>query len=135
MSGFHSYNHGLVTSSKGMAIEFIKITGLDGATQTVDDGHSNLVLSCTKGSTGVYTITLNKPYPPALLAIVPAISSTSPTTDLIHPRYTDSSYSATAGTFEIHLINDDDSGAGVAVDGLAANILSVVVVFQRYTRL
>lgn len=133
--GYHSYNHGLVTSSKGLAIEFVKITGLDGATQTVDDGDSNLVLSCEKGATGVYTITLNKPYPPKLLLCHPSISSTSATTDLIHARYTDSSYSATAGTFTVHLVNDDDSGAGVAVDGGAANILTLVLVFNRYNNL
>src|SRR5689334_20873532 len=113
----HSYNHGLVTSSKGLAIEFVKITGLNGSTQTVDDGKSGLVLSCAKGSTGIYTVTLKKPYPPKILACIPSITSVSATTDLIHPRYKDASYSATAGTFEVHLINDDDSGAGVAVDG------------------
>lgn len=128
----HSYNHGMVTSSKGMAIEFAKITGLNSATQTVDDGRSGLLLSCAKGSTGVYTFTLNKPYPYDLLVCVPSISSTSATTDLIHARYKDASYSNSAGTFEVHLINDDDSGAGVAVDGLAANELHLVMVFRRY---
>src|SRR5574338_158837 len=132
---YHSYNHGLVTSSKGMAIEFVKITGLNGATQTVDDGNSNLVLSCTKGATGVYTVTLNKPYPPSLLACMPAISSTSPTTDLIPPRYKDASYDPDAGTFEVHLINDDDAAAGVAVDGGAANELHLMLVFGRYNHI
>lgn len=132
---FHSYNHGLVTSTKGMAIEFVKITDLHLATQAVNDGNSNLVLSCTKGATGIYTITLRKPWPPFLLACVPSISSTSAVTDLIHPRYKDASYSATAGTFEVHLINDDDVGPGVAVDGASANELHLMLVFERYKRI
>jgi hypothetical protein len=131
----HSYNHGLVTSSKGLAIEFVKITGLNGATQTVDDGDSGLVSGCAKGATGVYTVTLRTPRPPKLLACIPSVSSTSPTTDLIHARYKDASYSASAGTFEVHLVNDDDSGAGVAVDGGAANELHLVLIFNRYNNL
>lgn len=131
----HSYNHGLVTSSKGLAIEFVKVTGLNTSPNTVDDGDSGLILSCTKGATGIYTFTLNKPYPPKMLAVFPSITSTSATTDLIHARYKDASYSSTAGTFEIHLINDDDSGAGVAVDGGSANELHVILVFNRYKNL
>jgi len=131
----HSYNHGLVTSSKGLAVEFIKVTGLNTTPCTVDDGDSGLVLSCTHGATGIYTFTLTKPYPPKLHLVIPVISSTSATTDLIHARWTDSNYSATAGTFEIHLINDDDSGAGVAVDGSSANVLNLILVFNRYKNL
>lgn len=134
----HSYNHGLVTSSKGLAIEFIKITGLNvavGQLCTVDDGDSGLVLKCTHTATGVYTLTFTKPYPPKILAVIPSISSTSPTTDLIHARWTDGNYSSTAGTLELELINDDDAGTPVATDGLAANWLNVVLVFNRYKNL
>lgn len=138
--GFHSYNHGLVTSSKGMAIEFVKITNLDitpaaDAACDVDDGNSNLVSSVLHTATGIYSVQLNKPYPPSVVAVIPAISSTSATTDLIHPRYNNGSYSASAGTFEIHLINDDDSGAGVAVDGGADDELMLVLVFARYSNM
>jgi hypothetical protein len=126
----HSYNHGLVTSSKGLAIEFVKITGLNGATQTVDDGDSGIVTSCAKGATGIYTITLAKPRPPKLLACIPSISS-----DMIFARYKDASYNATAGTLEIHLINDDDAAAGVAVDGASTNELHVILIFNRYKNL
>ncbi len=136
----HSYNHGLVTSSKGLAIEFVKVTGLNvapgaSALCTVDDGDSGLVFKCVHGATGIYTFTLNKPYPPKILLCIPSISSTSATTDLIIPRYKDASYSSTAGTFEVHLVNDDDSGAGVAVAGGAANELNLVLVFNRYKNL
>jgi hypothetical protein len=134
----HSYNHGLVTSSKGLAIEFIKITGLNVAVSglcTVDDGDSGLVLKCVHTATGVYTLTFTKPYPPKVLAVIPSISSTSPTTDLIHARWTDGNYSSSAGTLELELINDDDAGTPVATDGLAANWLNVVLVFNRYKNL
>lgn len=134
----HSYNHGLVTSSKGLAIEFLKITGLNvavGQNCTVDDGDSGLVLRCVHTATGVYTLTFTKPYPPKILAVIPSISSTSATTDLIHARWTDGNYNSTAGTMELHLINDDDVTTGVAVDGAAANWLNVVLIFNRYKNL
>ncbi len=136
----HSYNHGLVTSSKGCAIEFVRVTNLDitpaaDAACDVEDGASNLVLTCITAATGVYSFTLNKPYPPGLLAVIPSISSTSATTDLIHARYNNGSYDPDAGTFEIHLVNDDDSGAGVAVAGGADDELNLILVFQRYTTL
>lgn len=134
---FHSYNHGLVTSSKGLAIEFVKMTGLNitpaaDAELTVDDGHANLVASAITAATGVITVQLNKPYPPSVVAVIPAISSTSATTDLIHARYNNGSYDSATGTFEIHLVNDDDTGAGVAVAGGANDELMVILVFARY---
>ena len=136
----HSYNHGLVTSSKGLAIEFVKVTGLDvapgvAATCTVDDGNSGLVFSVIHSATGIYDVTLVKPYPPKLLACIPSISSTSATTDLIHPRIDNAGYNATTGTFQVHLINDDDAGAGVAVAGGASDELMMILVFNRYNNL
>lgn len=141
MAQYHSYNHGLVTSTKGLAIEAAKITALDVAAGTgsthyctvAEQGNSNLIAHVEHTSTGIYTVQLNLPYPPALVICIPSISSTSATTDLIHARYTDGSYSATAGTFEIELINDDDSGAGVAVAGGSANELHLLMMFRRYT--
>ena len=141
--GFHSYNHGLVTSTKGLAIEAAKITALDvaggsGSTHyctVAEQGNSNLIQYVEHTSTGVYTVQLNKPYPHAMVACLPAISSVSATTDLIHPRYTDASYSATTGQFTIQLIDDDDSGAGVAVAGGSANELHLLMMFKRYTNM
>ncbi len=134
----HSYNHGLVTSSKGMAIEFVKVTNLDispaaDAECDVDDGSSGLVDTVIHSATGIYDFQLKTPYPPDLVLCVPSISSTSATTDLIHARYNNGSYDGDAGTFSIHLINDDDSGAGVAVAGGADDELMLVLVFARYS--
>lgn len=138
---YHSYNHGLVTSSKGLAIEFAKITDLDvsagsGSSHyaTVEEqGNSNFIQFVEHTSTGVYTFQFNKPYPPFLVVCLPAISSTSPTTDLIHARYADGSYDETLGTLVVHLVNDDDAGAGVAVAGGATNELHLIMVFSRYS--
>lgn len=137
---YHSYNHGLVTSAKGLAIEFVKLTGLDispaaDAELTVDDGNSNLIASAITAATGVITVTLNKPYPPALLAVIPSLSQTSATTDLTHARYDNAGYDPDTGVFTIYLVNDDDSGAGVAVAGGADDELCMILVFHRYTTL
>jgi hypothetical protein len=136
----HSYNHGLVTSSKGCAIEFVKVTGLNvapgaAATCTVDDGASNLVRSVIHASTGVFNVQLNQPFPPDLLGVIPAISNADGTTDLVHPAYDSATYDADLGTFTIRLMNDDDSGAPVLVAGGATDELSLILVFKRYTTL
>ena len=134
----HSYNHGLVTSSKGLAIEFVKVTALtvaNGSNCTVDDGDSGLIQKCVHTATGIYTFTLNKPYPPKMQWVFVNITGTSATTDLIHPRYIEGSYNSTAGTFIVHLTDDDDVTAGVAVNGSATNELHLILVFNRYKNL
>lgn len=135
----HGYNHGLVTSTKGMAIEAAVVTGLDitpaaDAECTVDDFKSNLVQSVIHSATGVLDVQLNQPYP-AALTCVPSISASAATQDLIHPRYVDDSYDPDAGTFQVVLTDDDDSGAGVAVAGGAANALTLLLFCQRYRNL
>lgn len=134
----HSYNHGLVTSSKGLAIEFVKVTGLDVAAAadaecTVDDGKAGLVTSVIHSATGVYDFQLSQPYPPFLLMCVPAISNADGTTDLRFPAYDSGTYDASDGTFTIRLMNDDDSGAPVLAAGGATDELHVLLVFKRYT--
>lgn len=134
---YHGYNHGLVTSSKGMAIEFVKVSDLDvtpaaAAECTVDDGSSNLIQSVIHPATGIYNFQLNLPYPPTLIACIPSLSQTSATTDLVHARFDNAGYDADAGTFTIYTVNDDDSGAGVAVEPGANDELMLVLVFARY---
>lgn len=135
----HSYNHGLVTSTKGMAIEAAVVTGLDVAPGaeaecTVDDFKSNLVESVIHSATGVLDVQLRQPYP-ASLTCVPSISASGATQDLIFPRYVDDSYDPTTGAFQVVLTNDDDSGAGVAVAGGATNELTLLMFCQRYKNL
>lgn len=134
----HSYNHGLVTSSKGAAIEFVKVTGLDvapgaAAACTVNDVKAGSVLSCIHSATGVYDFTLTKPYPPSLVLCIAEVSNANGTTDLRHASYKSASYSATAGTFTVVLSDDDDSGAPVLADGAATDELHLILVFRRYT--
>ena len=137
--GLHSYNHGLVTSSKGMAIEFVKVTDLDetpGAAVacTVDDGNSNLVLSVIHSATGTFDVTLNKPYPPSLLICIPEVSSAAGVTDL-SASYKSGSYVAATGTFTVYVQNDDGDGTPALADGAATDELHMILVFGRYTTL
>lgn len=130
----HSYNNGLHTTSKGITIDAVRITGLDGATQTIaEDCKSGLVSGCTKGSTGLYVIQLSKPYPPKIVICQPTMSNADGTTDLRFPTYDTAGYSATNGTILIRVSNDDDSGAPVLADGSATDELHVLMMFNRYT--
>lgn len=131
----HSYNHGLVTSMKGVALEAVKITRLDQATCTISDQAGSGLFKSATISSGVVTITLNGPIPPKLLVCLPAVSAPNATTDLIHPRYIDNSYNATAGTFTIALSDDDDSGAPIAASPGSTIELHLFCVFKRYTGL
>lgn len=130
----HSYNNGLHTTSKGITIDAVRITGLDGDTQTIaEDCKSGLVSGCTKGSTGIYVIQLSKPYPPKIVICQPTMSNADGTTDLRFPTYGTAGYSASAGTITIRVSNDDDSGAPVLADGSATDELHVLMMFNRYT--
>lgn len=135
----HSYNHGLVTSTKGVALQAAVVTNLDispaaDAACDVNDFKSNFVQSVIHSATGVLDVQLNQPYP-ASLTCMPSISAAAAAHDLIHPRYVDGSYDASLGTFQVVLTNDDDSGAGVAVAGGAANELTLFMICQRYSNL
>jgi hypothetical protein len=130
----YSYNHGLVTPMKGPAIVSAKVTGLDGATQTIaDQCRAGFYTAVTKGATGVYTFQLSLPYPPALVACHPSISNADGITDIRIPAYKTGSYNATTGQFIVLVMNDDDVGAPVLADGSATDELHVTCVFRRYT--
>lgn len=130
----HSYNHGLVTSMKGPALEAVRVTGLNNATCTVaEQCRSGFIKSVTKTGTGEYTFTLSLPYPPAIIICIPKINQAAVTDDILTARYDAASYSASAGTFVVHVANDDDSGAPVAADGGATDELHVLMMFRRYT--
>lgn len=130
----HSYNNGLHTASKGITFDAVRITGLDGSTQTIaEDCKAGLISGCTKGSTGVYTLQLSRPYPPKIVICIPAISNADGTTDLRFPSYDTAGYDATNGTVTIRVSNDDDSGAPVLADGSSTDELHVLLAFNRYT--
>lgn len=130
----HSYNHGLVTSGKGLAIEAVRVTfGASGAVTYVDTAKSNLFASVVKTNTGRYTFTLNKPYAPKLVSVVPAgaLSCVNAAGAVQFARYVEGSYSATAGTFEVDV--SGPASAPAAVDPTSGTAMDLVLVFQRYT--
>lgn len=131
----HSYNHGLVTSGKGLTIEAVRITDLDTADCTVDEQASSGFVASAAIATGIVTVQLAGPYPPRMVVCIPKISTATATEDIITARYVEDSYDADAGTFEIALSNDDDSGAPAAASPTADNELHVIMMFCRYTTL
>lgn len=132
----HSYNNGLHTTSKGITVDGARITGLNtGGTPVVEeDCKSGLIESVSKGSTGVVTLQLSKPYPPKNVVVMPGVSNADGTTDIVFAQVKADGYDATNGTITIYLMNDDDSGAPVLVDAPAASTeLHVFMMFNRYT--
>jgi hypothetical protein len=131
----HSYNHGMVTSMKGAAIEAVRITNLDAADNDIADQSASGLVASSAISSGLVTVQLAAPYPPRLVVCIPSLSGVSTTTDLGFARYVDDSYDADAGTFEIALSNDDDAGAPAALSPSATLELHILMVFCRYTSL
>lgn len=129
----HSYNNGLHTTSKGITVDAVRITGLDGATQTIaEDCKSGLVTGCTSGATGVFVLQLSKPYPPKIVICQPTLSSAAGITDLF-ARYDSDGYDATAGTITIRVSDDDGDGTPALAAGAATDELHVLMMFNRYT--
>lgn len=136
--GQHSYNNGLHTSSKGITVDAVRVTGLNGADAALatiaEDCKSGLVASVTITAAGTYTFQLSKPYPPKLVICQPQLSQATNTTDILTASYDSASYDATLGTFVVNVSNDDDSGAPTAVKGGATDELHVLMMFNRYSR-
>lgn len=134
----HSYNNGLHTSSKGITVDAVRVTGMNVANGSLctiaEDCKSGLIASVTHTATGVYTFQLSAPYPPKMVNIQPQLSGDAVTDDLLHARYRAASYNATTGQFIVQVQNDDDITNAVAADGLATTELHVLMMFNRYTR-
>lgn len=129
----HSYNHGLVTSNKGMTLDAIRVTGLNVANGSLctiaEDCQSGLISSVTHTAAGVYTFQLSAPFPPKYVRIAPVLSAANAAAAPLNARYRSASYNATTGQFIV-----DISNAGVATDGGASDELMVDMEFRRYTR-
>lgn len=127
----HSYNHGLVTSAKGMAIEhFAFAVGATGAVGTILQHSSNVVASVTRTGAGAYTVQLNKPYPPRLVDCVVNVHVAGPTVPL-HAFYVRDSYNASTGSFSIGM---GDADTPAATDPANGDDVGVTMYFDRYTR-
>jgi len=129
----HMYNYGMNTSSKGLTVDAIRVTGLNatvGQLCTIaEDCKSGLISSVTHTATGVYTFQLSVPYPPKYVIIQPSLSATAATSAGNTARYQSASYNPTTGQFIITC-----NVAGVATDGGATDELMVDLAFNRYTR-
>lgn len=129
----HAYNNGLHTSSKGITVDGVRVTGLNVANGQLctiaEDCKSGLIQSVTHTAAGVYTFQLSVPYPPKVVNIHPSISSAAVTSANLTARYQNASYNATTGVFIVNVSN-----VAVATDGGAADELHVDMKFNRYTR-
>jgi hypothetical protein len=131
----HSYNHGMVTSMKGPAFEAFRVSAMDASPCTIEEQCASGVVSAVTIASGLVTVQLVAPYPPKLVICQPTYTGTSTTTDIITARYVENSYDATAGTLQIALSNDDDSGAPAAASPAADDELHVFCIFRRYNTL
>lgn len=130
---FHSYNHGVVTSGKGVAYEAFAVPiGGSGAPGTVSQSSSNLIASVAHPATGRYVFTLNLPYPPRLVVCIPHIATASPVGAVaLQAVYLRDSYNPATGVFEIQTT---DLETPALTDPASGDDLMVVMVFDRYTK-
>ena len=129
----YSYNHGLVTANKGIAITVVRITDLTEDDCTVaEDLGAGLVTGVENTETGKYTVQLAAPYPPKLF-VIPDISNADGVTDLRFATYETDSYDSEAGTFVVNISNDDDTTAPVLADPGATDELVLLIIAGRYT--
>ena len=90
-----------------------------GAVGTITElGGGDFVSGVAHTATGRYTVTLQKPYPSAIVFCNPELTVADNDSNLLRCAYKTGSYSATAGTFEI---NTGD------VDGLDGNALAALL--------
>jgi hypothetical protein len=128
----HSYNHGIVTSAKGVALENFNVAiGAAGAVGAILQSSSNLVASVVRTSIGLYTVQLNTPYPPRLSACHVSFAQAVPGADTVIGYLTQGSYNATTGQFTISV---SDLEIPAADDPPNPSTMFVTLIFDRYTR-
>jgi hypothetical protein len=129
----HSYNYGMVTSSKGVTYEAVRVTGLNASPCVIEeDCKAGLISGVTTTVAGEYIFQMTAPYPPKLVVCFPQLSADATTEDILVARYKHNSYDSTTGRFTVLISNDDDAGAPVAGTPAAANELHVLMSFNRY---
>lgn len=127
----HSYNHGLVTSMKGPALEAVRITGMNTSPCTIQEqGAAGLVASATIAA-GIVTVQLALPYPPKLIICHPYVSGSNATQAVIYARFVQGSYNATTGQFQVALSNAPGPTPTAATPA-AADELHLLLIFKRY---
>lgn len=128
--GMHSYNYGLKTSGKGEIFESFSVAiGAAGAVGTITQAGANLVQKVELSSTATYTVTLNAPLPPTLVACNPRVSCAAANSATVLARYKSGSYDATAGTFVIFCT---DSAGTTPTAPASGDSISVFLTFEQY---
>lgn len=130
----HSYNFGLKTSGKGEIFEsFSWVTsGASGAVGAIRQASANLVASVVLSATATYTVTLNSPLPPTLVAVIPEISCSAANSAGLRVRYQTGSYDPVAGTFVLFVTDHIGTTATVPAD---TDRISVMLSFEQYTNM
>lgn len=129
----HSYNNGLLTTTRGCAMHAFRVTfGASGAPTLSDKGKSGF-LTVARTAQGRYTFTIAQPRPALVVAVIPSLSCVAADGAVVHARYVEGSYDATAGTFEIDTTADEDAPA--AADPTSGTAMDVILVTQRLTNL
>lgn len=130
----HMLNNGFNTSSKGLTIEAVRVTGLNVANGQLctiaEDCKAGFIGSVTHTALGIYTFQCTIPFPPKVVNIDPKLSAALTTSALLTARYQSGSYNPTTGQFVILVTNS----AAAAADGGATDELHVDMKFNRYTR-
>lgn len=134
--GMHSYNYGLKCSGKGEIIENFSVAiGAAGAPGVISQCGANLIASVTggtaAGAAGTYTLTLNSPLPPKLIACDPAVSCALVTSAYRNARYKTGSYNSVTGTFVVFV----SDSTPVAADPASGDSLQIQLVFEQYTNM
>lgn len=128
----HSYNNGLHTTSKGITVDALRVTGLAVASPSAaviaEDCKSGLVSGVTHSAVGVYVFQLSAPYPPKLVTCHVQLSAASAAGASVRARYINNSYNATTGQFQV-----ETDVAGVATDPGANDELHVSLHLRRYS--
>ena len=128
-----SYNHGVVTPMKGPVLVAFRLSGMNVASCTIEDQCKAGFVASAAIATGVITVQLAAPYPPAIVACTTSYSSLSATADIITARPRLNGYNATTGQLTIDLSNDNETATPAAAAPAAADELNVIAVFRRYT--
>jgi len=132
--GFKSLNPGPLTAGRGLEIIAFGFRHAAGASPDfLWQAGANAVASVTKDATtgGTYTVQLVQPYPREIVAGFVQLSDASATLTTWRARLDIDSYSASAGTFDIETIHDNDGDGDVAIVQPTDNaVISVLLVCQ-----
>jgi hypothetical protein len=133
----HAYSNGLHTSSKGITIEGVRVTGLNVAAgptalcTIAEDCKAGLVSSVTHTAAGTYVFQLSIPYPPKVVNITAHLTAAAVNSPIHTARYLENSYNPSTGQFTIYTTD----ATPAAVNPATATVeMHVEMKFNRYTR-